>query len=74
MRYSRAVIERYYARRVHTWSPRTDSLLRQQVNTNGLSASQPFFPPGRSMIQVQVSLAAHMSFTYYVINTNQPDV
>ncbi len=24
------------------------------------------------MVQVQVSRAAHMSFTYYVINTNQP--
>ncbi len=25
MRYSRAVIERYYARRMHTWSARTDA-------------------------------------------------
>ncbi len=32
--------------------------------------SQPFFPPGRTMIQVQVSRAARMSFTYYVIDTN----
>ncbi len=33
-------------------SARTDSLLRQQVNTNDLSGSQPFFPPGRTMVQV----------------------
>ncbi len=38
------------------------------------SGSQPFIPPGRTMVQVQVSRAAHMSFTYYVINTNQPDL
>ncbi len=38
------------------------------------SGSQPFFPPGRTMVQVQVSQAARMSFTYYVINTNQPDL
>ncbi len=31
-----------------------------------------FFPPGRTMVQVQVSRAARKSFTYYVINTNQP--
>ncbi len=29
-----------------------------------------FFPPGRTMVQVQVSRAARMSFTYYIINTN----
>ncbi len=34
MRYSRALIERFYARCAHTLSARTDSLLRQQVNTN----------------------------------------
>ncbi len=33
-----------------------------------------FFPPGRIMVQVQVSRAARMSFTYYIINTNQPDL
>ncbi len=33
-----------------------------------------FFPPGRTMVQVQVSRAARISFTYYVINTNQPDL
>ncbi len=33
-----------------------------------------FIPPGRTMVQVQVSRAAHMSFTYYVINSNQPDL
>ncbi len=33
-----------------------------------------FFPPGRTMVQVQVSRAAHISFTYYVINSNQPDL
>ncbi len=38
------------------------------------SGSQPFFPPGRTMVQVQVSPAARMSFTYYVIKTNQPDL
>ncbi len=38
------------------------------------SGSQPFFLPGRTMVQVQVSRAARMSFTYYVINTNQPDL
>ncbi len=56
MRYSHAVIEHFYARRAHTWSARTDSLLRQQVNTNDLSGSQPFFPPGLTMVQVQVSM------------------
>ncbi len=39
-----------------------------------ISGSQPFSPPGRTMVQVQVSRAARMSFTYYVINTNQPDL
>ncbi len=33
-----------------------------------------FFPPGRIMVQVQVSRAARMLFTYYVINTNQSDL
>ncbi len=60
MRYSRAVIERFYARRAHIWSARTDSLLRQQVNTNGLSGSQPFFPLGHTMVQAQVSRAARI--------------
>ncbi len=38
------------------------------------SRSQPFFPPGHTMVQVQVSRAARMSFTYYIINTNKPDL
>ncbi len=80
MRYSRALIERFYARRAHTWSARTDSLLRQQVNTNDLSEVllNLFFHRAslwdHTMVQVQVWRAARMSFTYYVINTNQPDV
>ncbi len=62
MRYSRAVIERFYARRAHTCPN------RQQVNTNDLrevSASQPFFPPGRTTVQVQVSRphACHLHIT-----------
>ncbi len=37
-----------------------------------ISGSQPFSPPGRTMVQVQVSRAARMSFTYYSsIQTNQ---
>ncbi len=32
------------------------------------------FQRGRTMVQVQVSRAARMSFTYYVINTTQPDL
>ncbi len=31
------------------------------------------YPPGRTTVQVQVSRAARVSFTYYVINTNQQD-
>ncbi len=45
--------------------------------TSAINLSQwfwTFFPPGRTMVQVHVSRAARMSFTYYVINTNQPDL
>ncbi len=33
-----------------------------------------FFFTGRTIVQVQVSRAARMSFKYYVINTNQLDL
>ncbi len=48
------------------------SLLTSAINPSQWFST--FFPPGRTMVQVQVSLAARMSFTYYVINTNQPDL
>ncbi len=54
MRYSRAVIERFYAR-AHPKRPN-----RQQVNTNGLRQwFSTFFSTGHTMVQVQESRACY---------------
>ncbi len=51
MRYSRAVIERFYARARPN---------RQQVNTNDLRQwFSTFFSTGRTMVQVQESRACY---------------
>ncbi len=55
------------------WETTGEGLFHSMIMDYG-SGSQPFFSPGCTMVQVQVSRAARMSFTYYVINTNQPDL
>ncbi len=68
MRYSRVVIEHFYACCAHTWSAQTDSCLRQQVNTNDLSApTGPHYGPSASL---NASHACHLHITSS-IQTNQ---
>ncbi len=69
---------------VHTWEPEEPVRISGQMIDSSLWNSAQhwlrpvvlnlFFHRGRSMVQVQVSRPARMSFTYYVINTNQPDL
>ncbi len=63
MRYSRAVIERFYA---HAHPKRPN---RQQVNTNGLR--QFFFHWAHYGPSARIT---GMLLKYYIINTNQPDL